>query len=153
MRSCAALSQRFALEVGNQSSARRIAGCAARLEAESKPGSPSSPVREAGTAAVPARPVIGATQSMAWSVERKGLEWVGDHERRGSPRVLFWPWAAQGINVIIVAFGMYVAGLGLGWLSATVAAAVGAVLSFLLVGLASLAGQQGGAPTMVTSVA
>jgi nucleobase:cation symporter-1, NCS1 family len=88
---------------------------------------------------------------MAWSVERKGLEWVGDHERRGSPRVLFWPWAAQGINVIIVAFGMYVAGLGLGWLSATVAAAVGAVLSFLLVGLASLAGQQGGAPTMVTS--
>jgi nucleobase:cation symporter-1, NCS1 family len=84
-------------------------------------------------------------------MERKGLEWVADHERRGSPRVLFWPWAAQGINVIIVAFGMYMAALGLGWLSATVAAAVGAVVSFLLVGLASLAGQQGGAPTMVTS--
>jgi nucleobase:cation symporter-1, NCS1 family len=84
-------------------------------------------------------------------MERGGLEWVADHDRRGSPRVLFWPWAAQGINVIIVAFGMYVAALGLGWLSATVAAAAGAVLSFLLVGLASLAGQHGGAPTMVTS--
>lgn len=65
--------------------------------------------------------------------------------------MLFWPWAAPNINVIIVAFGMYVAALGLGWLSATLAAAVGAVLSFLLVGLASLAGQQGGAPTMVAS--
>ncbi len=46
---------------------------------------------------------------------------------------------------------MFVAALGLGWLSATLAAAVGAVLSFLLVGLASLAGQRGGAPTMVAS--
>jgi NCS1 family nucleobase:cation symporter-1 len=64
---------------------------------------------------------------------------------------LFWPWAAPGTNVIVVTFGMYVAALGLGWLSATVAAAIGAVLSFLLVGLASLAGQQGGAPTMVAS--
>ncbi len=84
-------------------------------------------------------------------VERKGLEWVADHERRGAPRSLFWPWAAPNINVVIVSFGMYVAALGLGWLSATVAAAVGAVLSFLLVGVAALAGQQGGAPTMVAS--
>ncbi|MBO0879658.1 MAG: cytosine permease [Mycobacterium sp.] len=84
-------------------------------------------------------------------MEHRGLEWVDDGERRGSPRVLFWPWAAPNINVIIVTFGMYVAALGLGWLSATIAAAIGAVLSFLLVGLASLAGQQGGAPTMVAS--
>lgn len=65
--------------------------------------------------------------------------------------MLFWPWAAPNINVICITFGMYVAALGLGLLQAVLAAAVGAVLSFLLVGLASLAGQQGGAPTMVAS--
>jgi purine-cytosine permease-like protein len=93
----------------------------------------------------------GPAQRATWSIERKGLEWVADHERRGSPHALFWPWAAPGINVITVTFGMYVATLGLGWPSATIAAAVGAVFSFLLVGLVSLAGQQGGAPTMVAS--
>ncbi|MFJ9371355.1 purine-cytosine permease family protein [Nocardia sp. NPDC101769] len=105
-----------------------------------KPGGASSAVQEGDR-----------TEHPAWEVESRGLEWVADDERRGSPRGLFWPWAAPNINVIIVTFGMYVAALGLGWLSATVAAAIGVVLSFLLVGLASLAGQQGGAPTMVTS--
>jgi purine-cytosine permease-like protein len=93
----------------------------------------------------------GPTQPTAWSMEHKGLDWVADHERQGSPQMLFWPWAAPNINVIIVTFGMYVAAFDLGWLSATVAATVGAVLSFLLVGLASLAGQQSGTPTMVAS--
>ncbi|MFE3961063.1 purine-cytosine permease family protein [Nocardia sp. NPDC059091] len=87
----------------------------------------------------------------AWEIERRGLEWVADADRRGTPRGLFWPWAAPNINVIIVAFGMYAAAFGVGWLSATIAAAIGTVLSFVLVGLASLAGQQGGVPTMVTS--
>lgn len=84
-------------------------------------------------------------------MEHKGLEWVADGERRGSPRVLFWPWAAPNVNVTILAWGMYVAAFGLGWLPATAVVVVGAVLSYLLVGLASLAGQQSGAPTMVTS--
>jgi purine-cytosine permease-like protein len=84
-------------------------------------------------------------------MEHKGIDWVTDHERRGSPHALFWPWAAPNFNVTTLAFGMYVAALGLGWLPATAAATVGAVLSYLLVGLASLAGQQSGAPTMVTS--
>ncbi|RJO78379.1 thiamine permease [Nocardia panacis] len=99
--------------------------------------------------AAPPPPETDPDRQSDWAVERKGLEWVADHERRGAPRVLFWPWAAPNINVIIVTFGMYVAALGMGWLSAAIAAAVGVVLSFLLVGLAALAGQQGGAPTMV----
>jgi NCS1 family nucleobase:cation symporter-1 len=120
-------------------------------EANSKPMGVSPSTRESVELTAPAKPVSGPIRRVAWSMEHKGLEWVADDERRGNPRVLFWPWAAPNINVIIVTFGMYVAVLGLGWLSATVAAAVGAVLSFLLVGFASLAGQQGGAPTMVAS--
>jgi nucleobase:cation symporter-1, NCS1 family len=120
--------------------------------AESKlDGSSSTDRGSVGAAVVSAQTAVGPTWPTAWSVERKGLEWVGDDERRGSPRVLFWPWAAPNVNVTILGFGMYVAALGLGWLPAATAAVTGAVLSYLLVGLASLAGQQGGAPTMVTS--
>lgn len=94
-------------------------------------------------------PASGSVDRERWSVEHKGIEWVADTERRGVPRELFWPWAAPNFNMICATFGMYVVALGLGWVQATLAAAVGGVLSFLLVGLASLAGQQGGAPTMV----
>ncbi|MBY8860899.1 cytosine permease [Nocardia sp. CA2R105] len=92
---------------------------------------------------------MSSANPSGWSFERKGTEWVTDQERRGTPRALFWPWAGTSCNVLLVSFGPYVTALGLDWQLAALAAAVGAVLSFLLLALVSLAGQQGGAATMV----
>jgi purine-cytosine permease-like protein len=93
--------------------------------------------------------VAASAKPSDWSFERKGTEWVADEERRGKPRTLFWPWAGTSCNVLLVSFGPYVTALGLDWHLAALAAAIGAVLSFLLLALVSLAGQQGGAATMV----
>ncbi|MEU7768646.1 cytosine permease [Nocardia sp. NPDC049190] len=94
---------------------------------------------------------VSSAKSSDWTFEHKGLEWVADEERRGESRALFWPWAGTSCNVILVSFGPYVMALGLDWHVAALAAAVGAILSFLLLALVSLAGQRGGAVTMVAS--
>ncbi|WP_274912167.1 purine-cytosine permease family protein [Streptomyces sp. WZ-12] len=89
----------------------------------------------------------GATPSAA-TVERNGIDPVPDAERHGAPRALFWPWAASGLSLLGIAYGIYVMGLGLNTWQAVVTGTVGYVLSFLLVGLVSVAGTRTGAPTM-----
>jgi nucleobase:cation symporter-1, NCS1 family len=86
-----------------------------------------------------------------WSVERAGVQSIPDVERSGKPNALLWSWAAPGINVANVTLGLVVAGQGLAWHQAALAATVGVVVSFLLVGAVGTAGQQAGVPTMVTS--
>ncbi|KUL35066.1 thiamine permease [Streptomyces sp. NRRL F-4489] len=81
-------------------------------------------------------------------VERNGIEPVPDAERHGTPRSLFWPWAASGLSLLGIAYGIYVRGLGLNAWQAVLTGAVGYVLSFVLVGLVSVAGARTGAPTM-----
>ncbi|MEW1747652.1 purine-cytosine permease family protein [Streptomyces angustmyceticus] len=93
-----------------------------------------------GSAAAPS-PSVGA-------VERHGIDPVPDAERHGSPRSLFWPWAASGLSLLSVAYGVYLMGLGLGPWQTIVTGALGYVLSFVLVGLVSVAGARTGAPTM-----
>ncbi|MET9293966.1 cytosine permease [Streptomyces sp. NPDC003077] len=85
----------------------------------------------------------------ARSVERNGINPVPDSERHGTPAGLFWPWSAAGLSLLGIAFGVYVVGLGLGPGQAVLAGAAGYVLSFVLVGLVSVAGARTGAPTMV----
>jgi nucleobase:cation symporter-1, NCS1 family len=86
-----------------------------------------------------------------WSIEREGVHAIPDAERNGKPKALFWSWAAPGISVSCVTLGLLAAGQGLAWYYAALAATVGVVVSFLLVGAMGMAGQQSGAPTMVTS--
>ncbi|MCE4942541.1 cytosine permease [Streptomyces albulus] len=100
---------------------------------------PRSPERPA--ASVAARP-------SAATVERNGLDPVPEAERHGTPRSLFWPWAASGLSLLSVAYGIYVMGIGLNAWQAVVTGTVGYVLSFVLVGLVSVAGTRTGAPTM-----
>ena len=95
-----------------------------------------------------ARPPAGAT---ALGVETNGINVIDESERRGTPRQLFWPWCAANVSVLAVSYGSFVLGFGLDLTQALVAAVVGAVLSFLLVGLVSIAGQRGSAPTLVLS--
>jgi nucleobase:cation symporter-1, NCS1 family len=86
-----------------------------------------------------------------WSVERAGVRSIPDAERSGKPNALFWSWAAPGISITSLTLGLVAAGQGLVWYYAALAAIVGVVVSYLLVGAVGMAGQQAGVPTMVTS--
>jgi len=85
------------------------------------------------------------------SIETNGINVIAEHERKGTPRDLFWPWSAANVSVLAVSYGAFVLGFGLDLLQALVAVVVGAVASFLLVGLVSVAGKRGSAPTLVLS--
>jgi NCS1 family nucleobase:cation symporter-1 len=85
------------------------------------------------------------------SIETNGTNVIAESERKGVPRDLFWPWSAANVSVLAVSYGAFVLGFGLGLGQALVAAVVGTVASFLLVGLVSVAGKRGSAPTLVLS--
>jgi len=87
----------------------------------------------------------------ALAVEKNGINVIDESERRGSPRGLFWPWAAANISVFGISYGSFILGFGVSFWQATTAAVLGTVFSFVLVALISLAGKRGSAPTMVLS--
>jgi len=84
-------------------------------------------------------------------IEANGINVIGESERRGTPAGLFWPWCASNVSVLAVSYGAFVLGFGLSLAQALLATLVGAVASFLLVGLVSIAGKRGSAPTLVLS--
>jgi purine-cytosine permease-like protein len=85
------------------------------------------------------------------AIETNGVNVIDESERQGSSRSLFWPWCAANISVLAVSYGAFVLGFGIGLTQALVATVVGTVASFLLVGLVSIAGKRGSAPTLVLS--
>jgi purine-cytosine permease-like protein len=91
------------------------------------------------------------TRSSGLAIEANGINVIDESERKGTPSQLFWPWCASNVSVLAVSYGAFVLGFGLSLLQALVAAVLGAVLSFLLVGLVSVAGKRGSAPTLVLS--
>jgi nucleobase:cation symporter-1, NCS1 family len=92
-----------------------------------------------------------AVRSPGLSIEANGINVIDESERRGTPAQLFWPWCASNVSVLAVSYGSFVLGFGLSLGQALLAAVVGAVLSFLLVGFVSIAGKRGSAPTLVLS--
>ena len=92
-----------------------------------------------------------AVRSPGLGIEANGINVIDESERKGTPAQLFWPWCASNVSVLAVSYGAFVLGFGLSLTQALVAAVVGAVLSFLLVGLVSIAGKRGSAPTLVLS--
>lgn len=92
-----------------------------------------------------------STTANPLSIERNGINVISESERKGKPSDLFWPWCAANISVFGVSYGSFVLGFGIDAWQAVVAGVLGVVLSFLLVGLVSLAGRRGSAPTMVLS--
>ena len=84
-------------------------------------------------------------------VELNGINVISSEERKGKPRDLFWPWCAANIAVLGISYGSFFLGFGVSFWQATFAGVLGTVLSFLLVGVVSLAGKRGSAPTMVLS--
>jgi purine-cytosine permease-like protein len=94
-----------------------------------------------------------ATESnvSVFTIEENGIDVIPEAERKGKASSLFWPWFAANISVFAVSYGSWILGYGLSFWQATIAALVGTILSFLLVGAVSLAGKRGSAPTMVLS--
>lgn len=87
----------------------------------------------------------------AFDVELNGPNVIKDSERGGNPRSLFWPWAGANVSLLALSYGAFFLGFGISFKQATIAAFIGTIGSFLLVGISSLAGKRSNAPTMVLS--
>ncbi len=88
-----------------------------------------------------------------WSVEKNGINPIGDSSRHGRARELFWIWCAANIGVLGITYGVYLVTppYSLNLYQAVFGGIVGTVLSFLLVGVIALGGKMAGAPTLVLS--
>lgn len=84
-------------------------------------------------------------------VETHGLDVIGDAERKGTPRTLFWPWFGANVSILGLSYGAFALGFGISFWQALVAGVIGIVFSFLLCGFVAVAGKRGSAPTMVLS--
>jgi nucleobase:cation symporter-1, NCS1 family len=85
------------------------------------------------------------------NLELNGINFIKESERGGRARSLFWPWAAANVSFLALSYGSFFLGFGISFWQATVAAIIGTVGSFFLVGISSLAGKRANAPTMTLS--
>jgi purine-cytosine permease-like protein len=86
-----------------------------------------------------------------FDLEINGANVIQESERSGHARSLFWPWAGANVSLLALSYGAFFLGFGISFIQATIAAFVGTIGSFLLVGVSSLAGKRSNAPTMVLS--
>lgn len=85
------------------------------------------------------------------NLELNGTNVIDESERGGKASSLFWPWCGANVSLLALSYGSFFLGFGISFWQATIAAVLGTVLSFLLVGVSSLAGKKSNAPTMVLS--
>ena len=85
------------------------------------------------------------------NLELNGTNVIDESERGGKASSLFWPWCGANVSLLALSYGSFFLGFGISFWQATLAAVLGTVLSFSLVGISSLAGQKSNAPTMVLS--
>ncbi len=83
--------------------------------------------------------------------ETRGIETVEDSSRYGTVRDVGWVWFGANIGVLSIVYGGLVAGFGLNFVQALLAAVVGTFTSFIFVGLVSVAGAKSGQPTLALS--
>lgn len=83
------------------------------------------------------------------NLELNGTNVIDESERGGKASSLFWPWCGANVSLLAISYGSFFLGFGISFWQATIAAVLGTVLSFLLVGVSSLAGKKSNAPTMV----
>ena len=85
---------------------------------------------------------------MLTKVEQRGLEPVPDDQRNGTPGQLFWVWFAANISILGIPLGATLISLGLNVWQSVLVTAIGSFGSFALVGIISVAGRRGGAPSL-----
>jgi purine-cytosine permease-like protein len=83
--------------------------------------------------------------------ERVGLEPTPLEQRVGRSARLFWMWFAANSSIVAIVFGAVIFALGVSLRQAIVGTLAGVALSFLPLGLGTLAGKRSGQPTMVIS--
>lgn len=86
-----------------------------------------------------------------FELELNSINQISDTERRGKASDLFWPWCGANVSVLSISYGAFFLGFGINFWQATIAAILGSVLSFILVGFSSLAGKRFNVPTMILS--
>ena len=85
----------------------------------------------------------------AFDLEINSTNTIQESERKGSASSLFWPWAGANVSLLALSYGSFFLGFGISFRQATLAAIIGTICSFFLVGISSLAGKRSNAPTMV----
>ncbi|MBD8079901.1 purine-cytosine permease family protein [Cellulosimicrobium arenosum] len=103
------------------------------------------------TPGTPAPVAAAPTQRALAAVEQRGIEPVPVDERTGNPMQLFWVWFAANISVLGLPLGVALVASGLSVWQAVIAAVLGAFGSFAVVGVISIAGRRGGAPSLTLS--
>ncbi|MDQ1573815.1 MAG: nucleobase:cation symporter, family [Actinomycetota bacterium] len=83
--------------------------------------------------------------------ELAGQEPTPVDERIGRAARMFWLWFAANSSIVAVVLGAIIFSLGMSLREALVATFAGVVVSFLPLGLGTLAGKRSGQPTMVVS--
>ncbi|MFT0763262.1 cytosine permease [Actinomyces sp. F1_1611] len=86
-----------------------------------------------------------------FQVEERGIEAVPPAEQTSRPKELFWIWFAGNISILGLPLGIWVVAGVLNIWQALLATVIGSVGSFAIVGLVSIAGQRGGAPSLTLS--
>ena len=95
--------------------------------------------------------ILGTGGGTALRVEENGINVIGESERKGNPRELFWPWFGANVSVLGLGYGAYVFSFGISFWQAIVVGFIGITVSFVLCGVIAIAGKRGSAPTMVLS--
>ncbi|MSY09509.1 MAG: allantoin permease, partial [Actinobacteria bacterium] len=85
------------------------------------------------------------------NLELNGTNFIREEERSGAARSLFWPWCGANVSLLALSYGAFFLGFGISFSQVALAAVLGVVLSFILVGISSLAGKRSNAPTMTLS--
>ncbi len=116
------------------------------------PGAPFAPV-PSSSAPISEGPTAEANLSAppAFRVESTSTEPTPTDQRVGRASRLFWLWFAANSSIVSVAFGGAVLSLGMSLRQAIVATLIGVAVSFLPLGLGTLAGKWSGQPTMIVS--
>ncbi|MGV8881173.1 MAG: cytosine permease [Rhodoglobus sp.] len=86
-----------------------------------------------------------------FSIEGSGPEPTPIDRRVGHAARLFWLWFAANSSILSIALGAVIFGLGMSLRQSIVAVLIGIALSFIPLGLSSLAGKRSGQPTMIVS--
>ena len=126
--------------------------------AEGEPASaaPTGPTRRARAGAASAG--VAALSSHAatvraplFSVEQAGAVPTPELYRVGRASRLFWLWFAANSSVVSIGFGALVFSLGMSLRQSIMAILAGVALSFIPLGLGTLAGKRSGQPTVIVS--
>jgi purine-cytosine permease-like protein len=120
-----------------------VAVAPAYIVVESRPISVIRPDEQVAAAQLVRPPVTPA--------EPAGLEPTPDEQRVGRAARLFWLWFAANSSIAAIIFGTILFALGVSLRQAVLATLAGVALSFVPLGLGTLAGKRSGQPTMVIS--